>query len=328
MEQYLKEHMLTPEVTKKYDLKVSTNKIEIPIKDAQGNYLFSKYRMFNNPGMKYQYDKGSEMALFNADKITDKTLEVWIVEGEFDAIALSESFAPFHQDYKIAVSSTGGAGSWNENWNELLFGKKVQILLDADKAGIAGSIKLWEKIPDATINTIGWQGFEYKDVCEMIFNSNGNTRISEILAEQYSFNKLTTIKSIDNLINIIENDSPTDFSNRLREKLSEIRQEKKWANKKKKQGDAVDVDGTDIIKLKEILITDFVYFTRGVAKCIFHEDSTPSMHYNNFVSRFKNTVKCYSCGKFADVIDVVMELNGVDFKEALEILRKHNGTNR
>ena len=69
---------------------------------------------------------------------------------------------------------------------------------------------------------------------------------------------------------------------------------------------------------KERNISEFIQFNRsGMAKCIFHEDKTPSLKYN------KDTNTCYcfgSCGKLFDVIDVARAQNNLDFKGAVRLL--------
>jgi len=45
------------------------------------------------------------------------------------------------------------------------------------------------------------------------------------------------------------------------------------------------------------------------------------MWYNDFDSAYPNTVKCYSCGKFGDIIDIVMAIENVGFKDALNLLK-------
>ena len=319
--------MLTPTVIEKYGLKVGNDIIEIPIKDPQGNYLFSKYRVFNKP-MKYLYEKGSQMALFNADSITNLTTDIYIVEGEFDAIALQSFFndarhAMYQYTNIAVVSSTGGAGSWNLEWNELIANKRVTILLDNDIAGRKGSTKLWENIRDSVIYKVKDQ---YKDVCEMVNNSNGNFHVHGIFTIPYI--NITSLKAINDTLSLLdENDlqdgSNKEFNDLMRSKLSEMYQKKKFENKRKVTLSDDKIQDMDIALLKTIPIASFVHFKNGVAPCIFHNDHTPSMHYNNAASKLPNTVKCYACGKFADVIDIIIQLENVDFKGALEYLRNY-----
>ncbi len=51
--------------------------------------------------------------------------------------------------------------------------------------------------------------------------------------------------------------------------------------------------------------------------CIFHNERTPSMHVYA-----DNHFHCYSCDKTGDVIDVVMQMQSLDFKAAVDYLNK------
>jgi hypothetical protein len=80
-----------------------------------------------------------------------------------------------------------------------------------------------------------------------------------------------------------------------------------------------DISGTEAIRrAKEYPIGDIVEFNRaGMAKCIFHNDKDPSMHW--YVST--NTVRCFSCNRSWDAIDVYMQLRKCDFQTAVKELQ-------
>jgi len=63
-------------------------------------------------------------------------------------------------------------------------------------------------------------------------------------------------------------------------------------------------------------IDRLIRFTHLKAKCIWHNDKTPSMHYY----KKKNKVYCFSCKKGGDVLDVVMQQRGCDLREAISFL--------
>lgn len=52
------------------------------------------------------------------------------------------------------------------------------------------------------------------------------------------------------------------------------------------------------------------------ALCPFHNEKTPSL----MISREKQIWKCFGCGKGGDMFTFIMEIEGVEFKEALRIL--------
>lgn len=57
--------------------------------------------------------------------------------------------------------------------------------------------------------------------------------------------------------------------------------------------------------------------------CPFHDDHRPSFDVDPRRGRYR----CWSCGKYGDVITFVQEYEKVDFAEALEILAKRAGIN-
>lgn len=342
IDKYLESHHISTDVMRKYGLTIDLYKkqIQIPVLNHNGHYLYSKYRVFNNPKMKYRYDKGSQMSLFNAHRITANTKQVTIVEGEFDAIALQEYYdkrsrklgGMFHDTF-VAVTSTGGAGSWKEEWNELLVDKAVHILLDNDYPGVVGSLRLLEAITKDIPNvTVGTYETGVKDVCEMlaigdlqystVIPHEVGVIIHDIQNETKARDRFNACKALlasinDYELSVVRSKKPyiLELLN-LAKKLydaSRIRKKKKVEGKE----GLIQKDSIDIDRVRRVPIPNFVQFKGNVAPCIFHNDTNPSMHYNDIDSKFPNTVKCYACGKFADVIEVVMHLQGKTFKEAI-----------
>ncbi len=88
------------------------------------------------------------------------------------------------------------------------------------------------------------------------------------------------------------------------------------------------MDDKDLVKEK-INIVDLIseYLTlkkAGVnfkAPCPFHNEKTPSF----VVSPERQIFKCFGCGKSGDVFTFLIEKEGLDFKEALEMLAKRVG---
>lgn len=78
------------------------------------------------------------------------------------------------------------------------------------------------------------------------------------------------------------------------------------------------VNFSDLIKkAKEFPINQLVEFNRaGFSKCLWHNERTPSMRYYPF----SNSVYCFACNKYGDAVDVVQQLDSLDFKGAVNKL--------
>lgn len=69
---------------------------------------------------------------------------------------------------------------------------------------------------------------------------------------------------------------------------------------------------------KDRPISDFIQFDKaGFASCIWHNEKTASMKYYPK----DNRVHCFGCSKSGDIIDVIQQLQGCSFKEALTIIK-------
>jgi hypothetical protein len=340
MEKYLKEHCLDiNNLPEEIVVHKKENKIEIKVKDLQNKYSFSKWRIFNNPKNKYLYDTGSSMQLFNGHLLKDgKNKDIWIVEGEFDCIALQNHLG---NDHDIVVSSTGGVGSWKEEWTDLILSYisksddgrcEVFVLFDNDKAGKLGVVNRFKDFVQHTNRfSVVFLPDRYNDVCEALsdgyilkgdFTLDGD--FDALLYMFRAFYEKKTKVGINRIVNYI-NTEITD--NILRNALLDVSIGMWKDNFSKKQKFLIEDSSKESIdQIKQIPISSLIKFNSGnMAQCIFHQDKNPSMFYNDFSSKYPNTVKCYSCGKFADVIDVIMELENLSFKEVLNLNSlKHN----
>lgn len=320
---YLFSHCISPDrsIHQRDGIFVKNNEIEIQVRDKNNIHIFSKYRVFGKPDMKYRYEKGSSMQLYNSYSLTLDTNEqktVYITEGEFDCLAL---YNYLKKEIPV-VSSTGGCNSWRDEWTEMLREYECTIVFDTDTAGKKASVELYKKllgkVKSVSVSKIIG---EYNDICEQIYDIN-RFAIFFIVPTELSlmFGNITTKASLNRTQSYIENNVGDVF---YRDKLLEIVSDI-YRDKFREKPVLATIDN-DIEIVKQIPITHFLDFKGGVCKCIFHSDTNPSLYYNDFNSKYPNTVKCYACGRFADVIDVIMELQRKDFKGAVEYLR--GGTN-
>jgi hypothetical protein len=119
----------------------------IPIYGLDGSWLFAKQRQppdANNDGPKYLYPKGAKAALYGAPLLPG-VQEAIICKGELDALILrSNGFT--------AVSSTGGAGTFPEEWAKLFAEiPLVFVVYDLDEAGRKGALNVLKLIPHAKL---------------------------------------------------------------------------------------------------------------------------------------------------------------------------------
>lgn len=87
-------------------------------------------------------------------------------------------------------------------------------------------------------------------------------------------------------------------------------------------------DQRDLVKARTdiaVLVGEYSVLRRSgpdlVCCCVFHQERTPSMHVYVDERRYH----CFGCGAHGDAIDLVMERERCDFREALEFLARRAG---
>ncbi len=298
--------------------------LSIPVRDTEGRLLFYKHRrnFKDNEGIKYRYDKGATAALFGAETLRDLPLgaRVIITESELDALAMRSL------GYD-AVSGTGGAGTWKEEWITLLYTFNIIILYDADKAGIEGALKVASMIPTATI---AWVPVQYgKDPTEVIHK--GQTKaLEQALSNAHRYEvptkdapkRLEALKSLQKTLlaekqECLKDSTRTPFhvDIALDWVKKELSLEYEWSDRQSSR-EKYKGDRTDVEKARTYPIRDLIKVNRQhKAVCLFHTDKDPSMHVYK-----DNHAYCFVCNKRADAINIYMALNNCSFKEALKAL--------
>lgn len=337
--QWFNERLISDAVLDRYGVawNETIKEIVIPIRDGKGNLLFNKYRRnpFSKEGPKYKYDQGSTSELFPLEEFSNSDSRIILCEGELDALCLISS------GYR-AVSSTGGSGSFKEEWVPLFSNKEVYICYDNDEAGIKGALNVQYKIPWAKIIQVP-KSYGVKDITDYLkkhYTSWGvgfdkfdaliaqarqwhvPGRLSQIPSDKKEMKAIVDalIKGGNELLDQ-EREMRTNFIDtalveKLREHygncLAEARRALKYFDKPKVE------QGNRIISAKQMPIDAYIRFNRnGFANCIWHTEKTPSMFYY----KKQNRVKCFGgCGQIGDTIDVVMQLNGCGLKEALNTI--------
>jgi DNA primase len=337
--EWLYKRGITDDVIVHSKLSCNGDELVIPIFDEHGDFLFNKYR--RNPasveGPKYRYEKGSTTALFNLHTLqyVQNNEPVFICEGELDCLLLNSKG-------QHAVTSTGGCGTFKKEWASHFENKNVFIVFDNDDAGYKGAMKAQGIIPHAQIVFLP-EDTNGNDITDY-FQDHTLQDFFSLKARSYPIPRepsgMPTEKKI--MRSIVK--SFGDAADQLLEIKREFTQERKNVkpilimlqyvtsryetyshalksfDRKFPKGDG---DNASVRRAKEVPITQFIKFNyNGFAKCISHNEHTPSMRYNKPDSKYPNTIKCFSCGMMMDSIDVYMHLNNVEFNEAVKRLNE------
>lgn len=273
--------------------------IVIPVHDSEGNFVFNKYR--RNPlsegGSKYMYDKGGSLQLYGWFKAKQYP-GILMTEGEKDCLVAWSNNIP-------AVSSTGGANSISDAWQVLLCEKELTICFDNDSAGGHGMAKALMLFPHAFVLFLPDRP-GIKDISDYVA-SGGN--LQELMRTRVRFTSLQDV--IDDRAKRQSVWQSTWFHDSFIELNTEPE------HLPKEQRGYVSADADMLTRAKAYPVTNLLKFNREhKALCLWHADSTPSMHY--FPK--DNNCYCFSCGKRADSVDVYRALHNCSFKEAISKL--------
>lgn len=276
-----------------YDHPTIGNSIKIPIQG--GN--FNKYRRDpeQNVKPKYLYDVGGKAFLYGSPYI-DLHKQVLITEGELDTLIAWSNNIP-------AVSSTGGAMTFLPEWVDLLKEKEVIICFDNDNAGAEGMVKVLNLIPTAKVILIPERP-NIKDLTDYV-KYGGD--IHELLKSAKHFESIEEVK--DDMARRIS----TFESVRFHEAYLDFHTPKRIPNSYYKPK-----NDSDIEKIKTYPISNLIKFEQKKSCCIWHDEKTPSLAYYPKT----NSVYCFGCGKYGDVIDVYRLIHNCSFTEAVNDLKK------
>lgn len=335
---WLLERGITPKVLSTYKINWEGNRITIPVHNVSGEFLFNKYRVspwstIQKP--KYTYDRGSNASLYGIHLLNQPGLrqEIIICEGELDVLLLVS------KGYR-AVSTTGGSGTFLDEWARFFDGKNVYICYDNDDAGTKGSFLVQQKIPHAKIISLPKEVFEGKDVTDFFKIDNAESRFQKLIWQavslpmpkptpvfktQKAYNDL--IKEYrhiidDNLMmrarylreHAVSDEREVLLINIFMDEIDKLKAKKASLSRKKI---IKSNNKNEIAEAKLIPITDFIQFNnQRFANCIWHDDKNPSMHYYPKTNR----VKCFSCGEHGDVLDVVQKLHNINLPQAISFI--------
>lgn len=271
--------------------------IVIPVHDIDGSFIFHKYRRspLSDDKPKYWYDRGGKVTLYGALKALYSET-ILITEGEMDCLVAWSANIP-------AVTSTGGAMSFQNDWKQYFMNKEVIICYDNDNAGGEGIVRTLNIIPHAKVMFIPDRP-NIKDISDYV-TSGGD--LNTLIKSAKHFKDISDVK--EDMISRIANFQSVYFHEayiKAHTKIETHVDRKTFSNDK-------------ITNAKLYPIPNLMEFTQNKACCPFHNEKTPSLHY------YAKTNSCYcfgGCGKAYDSISIYMKKFNVRFQEAVDKLNE------
>lgn len=295
---WLNSQKVTDSVIEDFGLYTNENDLIVfPVVGGDGDFIFNKYRRspLSNAQPKYLYDKGGKVTLYGWNKAKDADT-ILITEGEKDCLVAWSHNIP-------AVTSTGGALSFQEEWVHLLEGKDIIICFDNDKPGGDGMAKI-----------VTMLGLENVKVMFLPDTPNIND-ISDYVTSGGDLNRLIKTAKIIEDVEEDMDDRKSIYQNAyFHEAWIERNRKKETSNYKpdKKEED-------EVLRAKQFPLNEIIEFNRqGKAICPWHNDKDGSLHFYPKT----NTAYCFGCSKAVDSIEAMRQKHGVSFKEALKLLNK------
>jgi len=281
--------------------------IKIPYTDTHAKY---RRDPLDDRKPKYLYDQGGKVTLFGLDQLTKTSNNsrtprekqvVVITEGELDSLVLWSINIQ-------AVSSTGGAMSFQEEWATYLAPHDVYLCFDNDDAGAEGMVKVLRYLPNAKVIFIPEQP-DVKDITDFV--SRGGD-FHALMATAQSYPDITAVEA-DKALRKAQW-LPTRFHNKY---LDHHRQEHERANRP--VPDRKDISD-EVLRAKAYPMDNLIEFKQRKVCCPWHNEKTPSLAYYPKT----NSAYCFgSCGRAYDSIDAYrIKHPGIGFIDAVKALNQ------
>ncbi len=142
---------LSKEVIEKHLIGHQNKRYVIPMEVAPGEWTIKEH--------KGNQTKGAKVSLYPPDIIKEGMSYVIVTEGEFKALILNQKGFP-------AVSGTGGALTWKQEWNGAFSNLNVITVYDHDETGQGGTATVVNNLKGVAkcVKTIAWPSFMEFDV--------------------------------------------------------------------------------------------------------------------------------------------------------------------
>jgi DNA primase len=288
--EYLRrERGIADEVIDLHFLGWNGQRITLPIPECSGQivaFKFAKDPPDTTDSPKMLATPGARAELYGWERVLAKPEQIIICEGEFDRLVLeSQGFA--------AVTSTGGALTFRREWGPYFDPiPSIYVCFDNDDAGREGAQRVADVIPRARIVRLPEEVGEAGDVTDFFVRlGRGRAEFEQLLGAAQPL--------------------PIRLPAHNRPSPPEPPPPGRWP---------------DIQELKSrVPIANIVgryvplHPSAGwhVGRCPFHDDQNPSF----VVFPSTATFHCFGCRAHGDVIDFLMRIEKVSFKEALDVLR-------
>lgn len=145
VEQYLEGRGLTRKTVEAFRVAADGNRVLFPFIDPLGETRMIKFRDINDKKRQGPTSAGQMPILFGWQTVDQNSREVWITEGEFDAMAAYQMGVP-----ALSVPFGGGAGAkqqWIENeYDNLDRFETIILALDMDDEGEAAAREIAERL--------------------------------------------------------------------------------------------------------------------------------------------------------------------------------------
>jgi DNA primase len=267
--------------------------IRIPYTDTH-----SKYRRdpLDERKPKYLYDTGGKVTLYGLEHITREHNDILITEGELDALVAWSLNIP-------AVSSTGGAMSWQEHWAQEIEGYNIYLCFDNDDAGAEGMVKVLKYIPNAKVIFIPEQP-HVKDISDFVARGGD---FHQLMATAKSYPDITAVQEEKTLR------AAQWLPTRFHDAYIDANRPQNRTNQ-----EVSKYTGDDrVLRAKSYPMPSLIEFTKRKACCPWHNEKTPSLHYYPKT----NSAYCFGgCGRAYDSIDAYRNKYNCSFLEAVKAL--------
>jgi DNA primase len=299
--QWLQKRGVSEEVMVLFDLSIHTHPqigecIRIPFTDTHAKY---RRDPLDDRKPKYLYDQGGKVTLYGFDKLKYECNDVVITEGELDSLVL--------WSHNIqAVSSTGGALSFQEDWAEQLHSmchKNIYLCFDNDDAGAQGMVKVLKYIPDAKIILIPEQP--------------GVKDISDFVSRGGDFHRLMATARSYPTIQAVEEDRLLRAAQWLPTRFHDAYIDANRPQNRTNQEVSKYTGDDKVLRAKSYPMTNLIDFRHKKACCPWHSERTGSLAYYPKT----NTAYCFgACGRAYDSIDAYRMKYGGGFVDAVKKL--------